>query len=82
AAGPFVADGVTSVIVLSSMPALRALVSVGKRMSFPLILAARLAKSRLAKSLPNRAAWFASGNRTGQSRAVYLSLAATAGEAQ
>ncbi|WP_292431550.1 hypothetical protein, partial [Mesorhizobium sp.] len=82
AAGPFVADGVTSVIVLSSMPALRALVSVGKRMSFPLILAARLAKSRLAKSLPNQAAWFASGNRTGQSRAVYLSLAATAGEAQ
>ncbi|WP_292551791.1 hypothetical protein, partial [Mesorhizobium sp.] len=77
AAGPFVADGVTSVIVLSSMPALRALVSLGKRMSFPLILAARL-----AKSLPNQAAWFASGNRTGQSRAVYLSLAATAGEAQ
>ncbi|SIT57081.1 hypothetical protein BQ8794_30530 [Mesorhizobium prunaredense] len=46
-------------------------------MSFPLILAARL-----AKSLPNQVAWLASGNRTGQSQAVYLSLAATAGEAQ
>ncbi|WP_162252274.1 hypothetical protein [Mesorhizobium sp. Root102] len=38
--------------------------------------------ARLAKSLPNQAAFRMVRIRTGQSLAVYLSLAATAGEAQ
>jgi len=64
-------------------PALRALASFFGRWFasasawLTLILAARL-----AKSLPNQAAFRMVRIRTGQIEAVHLSLAATAGEAQ
>ncbi|TSE02719.1 hypothetical protein C1D09_028705 [Mesorhizobium intechi] len=66
-----------SVIVLSSVPAFRRWFASASAWLTPILAA------RLAKSLPNQAAfrmvriWY----RTGQGLAVHLSLAATAGEA-
>jgi hypothetical protein len=65
-----------SVIVLSSVPSPSGAGLPRQALGSPLILAARL-----AKSLPNQAAFRMARIRTGQIEPVHLSLAAIAGEA-